>query len=269
MTKMVAATNKMTGAEIRALCRSSDFDNQTSGLAPGFVQCNVVILPADAATHFETFCRLNPRPCPLLASSAEPGAYQLPALGSDIDIRTDLPRYRVWKNGQVVEQRNEITQLWQDDWVAFALGCSFSFEEALTQAGIDIRNISEGVNVPMYRTHIDCSPAGPFEGKMVVSMRPMPAAEAIEAIQICARYPSVHGAPIHLGNPGLIGIDDLQRPDFGDPVSLREDDIPVFWACGVTPQVALEAARLPLAITHEPGHMLVTDLKNSELVSHS
>ena len=267
MTKMVAANKKTTGAEIRALCRSSDFNNQTSGLASGFVQCNVVILPADSATHFETFCKLNPRPCPLLASSAQPGAYQLPTLGNDIDIRTDLPQYRVWQNGQVVEQRNDITQLWQDDWVAFALGCSFSFEEALINAGIEIRNITEEVNVPMYRTHIDCSPAGPFEGKMVVSMRPMPAAEAIEAIQICSRYPSVHGAPIHLGNPGLIGIDDLGRPDFGDPVSLREDDIPLFWACGVTPQVALEAARLPLAITHEPGHMLVTDLKNSALVS--
>ena len=196
MTKMVAANKNMTGAEIRALCRSSDFNSQTSGLASGYVQCNVVILPADTAAHFEIFCRLNPRPCPLLASSAQPGAYHLPALGNDIDIRTDLPQYRVWQNGQVVEQRNDITQLWQDDWVAFALGCSFSFEEALINAGIEIRNITEEVNVPMYRTHIDCSPAGPFEGKMVVSMRPMPAAEAITLHTGSRRYAQY--APVSL-----------------------------------------------------------------------
>jgi uncharacterized protein YcsI (UPF0317 family) len=265
---MVAVEQSLTGAEIRAQCRTSEFTGQTSGLAPGFVQCNIVILPSDAAAQFETFCRQNPKPCPLLAVSEQPGDFSLPKLGQGIDIRTDVPQYRVWRDGIMTEQRHDIVDLWQDDWVAFALGCSFSFEEALIAAGIAIRNITEGVNVPMYRTHIDCASAGPFSGKMVVSMRPMSAADAIEAIQICSRYPSVHGAPIHFGDPGLIGIEDLERPDFGDAVTLEETDVPLFWACGVTPQVALETAKLPLAITHEPGHMLVTDLRNSELASH-
>ena len=160
---------------------------------------------------------------------------------------------------------NDITGLWRDDLVTFALGCSFSFEEALLADGLEVRNISEGVNVPMYRTNIECAAAGPFAGRMVDSMRPFRAADAIRAVQICTRYPTVHGAPIHLGDPALIGIDDLARPDYGDPVSLAEDELPVFWACGVTPQVALEAARPPLAITHSPGCMLVTDLRNSQL----
>ena len=264
---MVAAQEPMAGHEIRGRCRTADFTQQTSGLAPGYVQCNIVILPAGDAAHFESFCTLNPKPCPLLAVSERPGDPSLPKLGTDIDIRTDVPQYRVWQDGVLTEQRHDIVDLWQDDWVAFALGCSFSFEEALIAAGIEIRNISERVNVPMYRTHIDCKSAGPFGGKMVVSMRPMPAADAIEAIQICSRYPSVHGAPIHLGDPQAIGIADLAQPDFGDPVTIRTDDVPLFWACGVTPQVALESARLPIAVTHEPGHMLVTDLKNAELAS--
>ena len=262
---MVAATATMSGVDIRRLSRSADFTGQTSGVAAGYVQCNVVILPRDTADHFAQFCALNPKPCPLLSVSPEPGDYRLPDLGEDIDIRRDVPRYRIWRDGIFTEQCESIEQLWQQDWVAFALGCSFSFEEALIKSGIEVRNISEQCNVPMYRTNIDCTPAGPFEGKLVVSMRPMPASDAIEAIQICGRYPRVHGAPVHFGDPGLIGIADLQQPDFGDAVSVRPEDVPVFWACGVTPQVALEAAELPLAITHEPGHMLVTDLKNEEL----
>ena len=262
---MVPAATMSTSAEIRAHCRTNDFTRQTSGLAPGYVQCNVVILPAQDAEQFAACCKRNPQPCPLVATSRHPGAADLPELGDDIDIRTDLPRYRIWEHGQCTGQRDDILDLWQDDWVAFALGCSFSFEEALSNAGIEIRNVTEGVNVPMYRTNIDCQPAGPFEAKMVVSMRPMAASEAITAIQICSRYPSVHGAPIHLGDPALIGIADLNQPDFGDPVSVHANEIPLFWACGVTPQVALESAELPLAITHEPGHMLVTDLKNASL----
>jgi uncharacterized protein YcsI (UPF0317 family) len=183
----------------------------------------------------------------------------------DIDIRSDLPSYRIFRNGEMTEEIPDITRLWRDDLVTFALGCSFSFEEALLADGLDVRNVSEGVNVPMYRTAIDCSPAGPFAGKMVVSMRPFVAADAIRAVQICTRFPSVHGAPVHLGDPGLIGIGDLALPDYGDSVSIAEDELPVFWACGVTPQVALEAARVPLAITHSPGCMLVTDLRNSQL----
>ena len=264
---MIVPTAGTSGADVRSLCRRGEFRGQTSGIASGFVQCNVVILPAPSARHFQDFCERNPKPCPLLAMSPEAGNPTLPALGDDIDIRSDVPRYRVWRDGELSEQCEDIAALWQDDWVAFALGCSFSFEEALSEAGIAIRNIEEGVNVPMYRTHVPCLPAGPFSGNMVVSMRPMSAADAIESIQICARYPSVHGAPVHLGEPSQIGISDLMRPDFGDAVTLRENDIPVFWACGVTPQVALEAARLPIAVTHEPGHMLVTDLRNKDLAT--
>lgn len=262
---MVAVASNLSPAAIRARCRSAEFSAQTSGLAPGHVQCNIVILPGDAASSFQTFCQRNPKPCPLLAMSPQPGNPSLPDLGHDIDIRSDVPRYRVWRNGKLSAQPTDIRDLWQDDWTAFALGCSFSFEEALTDAGIEIRNMAEGVNVPMYRTNIPCAPSGPFEGNMVVSMRPMPAADAIRAIQVCSRFPSVHGAPVHIGEPAQIGISNLNQPDFGDAVSIYPADLPVFWACGVTPQVALEATRLPVAITHEPGHMLVTDLKNSEL----
>jgi uncharacterized protein YcsI (UPF0317 family) len=183
----------------------------------------------------------------------------------DIDIRSDVPSYRVFREGEVTEELPDITRLWRDDLVTFALGCSFSFEEALLADGLEVRNVSEGVNVPMYRTDIDCTAAGPFAGKMVVSMRPFLAADAIRAVQICTRFPSVHGAPVHLGEPGLIGINNLARPDYGDAVTIAEDELPVFWACGVTPQVALEAARPPFAITHSPGCMLVTDLRNSQL----
>ena len=210
------------------------------------------------------FCQANPKPCPLVATSSAPGEVSLPPLG-DIDIRTDVPSYRVFRDGVFSEEMQDISVLWRDDLVVFALGCSFSFEEALLADGLEVRNVSDGVNVPMYRTDIDCTPAGPFRGKMVVSMRPFRAADAIRAIQICTRFPSVHGAPVHLGDPGLIGIADLDKPDYGDAVSVAEDELPVFWACGVTPQVALEKAKPPVAITHSPGHMLVTDLRNSRM----
>ena len=196
--------------------------------------------------------------------ATSPGDYTLPPLG-DVDIRTDVSSYRLFRNGEFVEEITDITALWHDDLVTFALGCSFSFEEALLADGLEVRNVTEGVNVPMYRTNIDCNSAGPFAGKMVVSMRPFAAAQAIRAVQICTRFPAVHGAPVHLGDPALIGIGDLARPDYGDAVSVRSNELPLFWACGVTPQVALEAARPPLAITHSPGCMLVTDLRNSQL----
>tara|TARA_R110002110_G_scaffold406421_1_gene626443 strand:+ start:271925 stop:272704 length:780 start_codon:yes stop_codon:yes gene_type:complete len=248
---------------LRQAIRNGEHRGNTSGYAPGFVQCNIVILPAGSAHDFLRFCQLNPKPCPLITSSA-PGDPALPLLG-DVDIRTDVPSYRVFRDGTLQEEVSDITELWRDDLVTFALGCSFSFEEALLADGLDVRNVSAGVNVPMYRTDIDCAPAGVFDGKMVVSMRPFKAAGAIRAIQICTRFPSVHGAPIHLGDPALIGINDINRPDYGDRVTLQEHEIPVFWACGVTPQVALESARLPFAITHSPGCMLVTDLRNSQL----
>jgi uncharacterized protein YcsI (UPF0317 family) len=183
----------------------------------------------------------------------------------NIDIRTDVPSYRIFHDGELAREVPDIRDAWREDLVTFALGCSFSFEEALLADGLDVRNVTEGVNVPMYRTTIDCTPAGPFSGKMVVSMRPFRAKDAIRAVQICTRFPSVHGAPVHLGDPSLIGIENLAQPDYGDPVSIADDELPVFWACGVTPQVALEKARPPLAITHSPGHMLVTDVRNSHL----
>jgi uncharacterized protein YcsI (UPF0317 family) len=256
--------DKLSPAELRQQIRRGDMCSNTSGYAAGFVQCNIVILPADWAMDFLKFCQLNPKPCPLVAMAAQPGDATLPALG-DIDIRSDVPSYRVFENGELVKELHDIADLWRDDLVTFALGCSFSFEEALLADGLEVRNVSEGVNVPMYRTSIDCRPAGPFTGKMVVSMRPFRAADAIRAVQICTRFPSVHGAPIHLGDPALIGIRDLQAPDYGDAVSVGPDELPVFWACGVTPQVALEAAKPPLCITHSPGCMLVSDMPNSQL----
>jgi uncharacterized protein YcsI (UPF0317 family) len=250
--------------ELRARVRSGNFTGNTSGMAPGYVQCNIVILPADWATDFLKFCQSNPKPCPLIASAAAPGVPSLPALG-EIDIRSDVPSYRIFEDGEAIDEVTDISALWRDDLVSFALGCSFSFEEALLADGLEVRNVHEGVNVPMYRTSIDCAPAGPFLGKMVVSMRPFSAADAIRAIQICTRFPSVHGAPVHLGDPARIGIEKLDAPDFGDAVTIKEGELPVFWACGVTPQVAIEAARPPFCITHSPGCMLVTDLRNSKL----
>ena len=252
-----------TPEQLRSRIRTGEHSGNTSGLAPGFVQCNIVILPADWAADFLKFCQLNPKPCPLIASG-DPGDPGLPTLG-DIDIRVDVPSYRVFENGTAIDEVHDISDLWRDDLVTFALGCSFSFEEALLADGLDVRNISEGVNVPMYRSSIDCHSAGPFAGKMVVSMRPFVAADAIRAIQICTRFPSVHGAPLHLGDPSLIGIEDIGNPDYGDAVTIREHELPVFWACGVTPQVALENARPPFCITHSPGCMLVTDMPNSKL----
>ncbi len=249
---------------IRTRIRSGEHTGNTSGLAPGHVQCNLVILPEANAHDFLRFCQTNPRPCPLVAMNPAPGDPCLPTLG-DIDIRRDVPQYRVFEKGVAKDDLADISALWRDDLTVFALGCSFSFEEALLADGLDVRNISEGVNVPMYRTDLPCTTAGFFAGNMVVSMRPFPAADAIRAIQICTRFPSVHGAPVHLGDPAAIGIDDLSRPDFGDAVTLKAGEIPLFWACGVTPQIAIENARLPFAITHSPGCMLITDLRNSQL----
>lgn len=250
---------------LRHRIRNSDFCDQTSGLAPGYVQCNLVVLPERYADDFQQFCDLNPKPCPLLARSL-PGDPRLPALGSTLDVRTDLPRYRHWQEGINTHESVDLIDVWQDDLVAFALGCSFSFEEALINEGIVMRHIAEGVNVPMYRTTLQCQSAGLFQGNMVVSMRPMTPANAIRAIQVCSRYPSVHGAPIHFAHAEQLGIDDLDAPDFGDRVPIEADEVPVFWACGVTPQLALENAKLPLAFTHSPGCMLITDKLNSELM---
>ena len=249
---------------VRQRIRRGEISGHTSGLAPGCVQGNVVILPADLASDFLRFCQVNPKPCPLLAVSAA-GDPALPALGLDIDIRSDVPRYRVFRQGELVEEPTDIGHLWRDDLVTFIVGCSFSFEWALLEDGLRLRHQDQGVNVPMYRTSIQTAAAGPFHGPLVVSMRPFPPADAIRAIQITSRFPGVHGAPVHLGKPELIGIRELSQPDWGDAVEVGADELPVFWACGVTPQAVIAAAKPDFCITHAPGCMLVTDLSNSRL----
>jgi len=250
----------------RAAIRRGQHTGHTSGLADEHVQGNVVILPQAWANNFLRFCQRNPKPCPVLAVG-EPGDPMLPTLGHDIDIRTDVPRYRVWQHGNLVDEPTDIQTLWQDDWVTFVLGCSFSFEQALLQAGVPLRHIEQGRNVAMYRTHLPTVAAGPFAGPLVVSMRPMRAEHAIRAVQITSRFPQVHGAPVHLGDPRLIGIADLQQPDYGDAVTVHDDELPVFWACGVTPQAALALAKPPICITHAPGAMLIADPLNSHIAA--
>jgi uncharacterized protein YcsI (UPF0317 family) len=247
----------------RLACRAG-MATTTAGIANGFVQGNLAILPDNLAASFHRFCQLNPKPCPIIGMS-DRGDPRIPALGLDLDIRTDLPRYRVWRDGEVVEEPTDIMAHWRDDLVAFVIGCSFSFEEALLAEGLPIRHIELNVRVPMYRTNVACSPVGPFAGPMVVSRRPFKPKDAIRAVQITSRFPSVHGAPVHLGHPHSIGIADIDKPDYGDPVSIAPDEIPVFWACGVTPQSVIAAAKVPFAITHSPGLMLVTDLQNKAL----
>ncbi len=250
--------------EARRRIRGGEHGGHTSGLAPGYVQGNLCILPADYAMEFAAYCQRNPKPCPLIGMSA-PGDPHLPTLAEDLDIRTDLPRYRVFRDGRLVDEPTEIVDLWREDLVTFVLGCSFSFEEALLQAGVPLTYVERGKNVAMYRTNIDTVSVGRFAGKMVVSMRAFSPADAIRAIQITSRFPNVHGAPVHIGLPELIGITDLEQPFAGDPPGLRAEEIPVFWACGVTPQVAVEHARPPLCITHRPGCMVITDLLNTSL----
>ncbi len=253
-------------ADLRGAVRAGVFRGQTAGQAPGFVQGNIAIIPKPYAADFLRFCLANPKPCPVIAVG-EPGDPTLPALGTGIDIRTDLPGYVLFRDGVAVETPDDLRAYWRGDLVSFVLGCSFSFEAALIEAGLRLRHVEQGRNVAMYRTAIPNAPAGPFAGNLVVSMRPLTPANAIRAIQITSRFPTVHGAPVHFGDPASIGIADIGRPDWGDPVEIVPGEVPVFWACGVTPQEALRAARLPFAIVHKPGAMLVTDLRNSTLAT--
>jgi uncharacterized protein YcsI (UPF0317 family) len=253
----------LTGEDARRAIRNGQWTGPTSGMAPGYVQGNLAILPASLASDFLRFCQLNPKPCPVLAAG-QPGDPHLPSLGADLDIRTDLCRYKVFGNGELIDEPDDITPHWRDDLVIFALGCSFSFEDALMQDGIELRHITNGSTVPMYRTNVQTTPAGPFKGPMVVSMRPLKPADAIRAIQITTRFPAVHGAPVHVGMPELIGIKDIMKPDYGDPPQINSDEMPVFWACGVTPQSVVATMKPEFCITHYPGCMLVTDRKNSE-----
>jgi uncharacterized protein YcsI (UPF0317 family) len=264
MARREIAESFATGVAVRQACRTAAWSSATAGMAPGYVQANLVILPREFSGDFSRFCLLNRRPCPILAVG-EPGSPRLPSLGADLDVRTDLPRYRIWRDGVLTDEPVSLTELWRNDLVAFAIGCSFSFEEALLAAGLPLRYVELGRNVPMYRTSMACVPAGPFCGSTVVSMRPFRPADAIRAIQITSRFPDAHGAPVHFGDPAAIGIADLGNPDFGECTPIEPGEVPLFWACGVTPQVTLQAARLPFVVTHAPGAMLVTDLKNAKL----
>lgn len=254
-----------TAADVRRRCREGNLAGATAGHAPGYVQANLVVLPERWAEDFGLFCERNPKPCPLLERTA-PGEKVPRRLAPGADLRTDLPLYRVYREGSLAEERTSIEELWRDDLVAFLLGCSFSFEPALLAAGVPMRHLERGTNVAMYRTNRACRPAGAFAGPLVVSMRPMTPAQAERAAEISGRYPKAHGAPVHVGEPEALGIADLEKPDFGDAVPVLPGEVPVFWACGVTPQLALAAARPELAITHAPGSMFVADLKDEELV---
>jgi uncharacterized protein YcsI (UPF0317 family) len=257
---------QLTPKEIRNLIRKGKWDQPTTGLAMGYAQANLVILPQKYAFDFLLFCQRNPKPCPLL-EVLEPGEFKTKFLSLDADIRMDIPLYNIYRKGRLQNTIQEIRGLWQNDFVSFLLGCSFSFEEALLRAKIPIRHIEENKNVPMFITHIPCKPAGVFQGPLVVTMRPISSEKVPRAVQITSRYTSVHGAPVHIGEPSAIGIKDLKKPDFGDPVTIKRGEIPVFWACGVTPQAVVMKARPDLCITHAPGHMFISDLLNEELAN--
>ena len=246
----------------RLACRDAA-PRPTSGMAPGFTQCNMISLPKDWAWDFLLYAQRNPKPCPVL-DVTDPGSHRT-ALAPEADLRTDIPLYRVWRDGVLAEEIADATAAWAEhpDLVTFLIGCSFTFETPLQQAGIEVRHIAQGCNVPMFLTDRDCRPAGRLHGKMVVSMRPIPAGRVAEAAMISGRTPAVHGAPVHIGAPEALGIKDISRPDFGDPVQVRDGEVPVFWACGVTPQAALMASKPPFAITHAPGYMFITDIPDT------
>ncbi len=244
---------------LRLACRQGRFDAPTSGHAPGHIQANLMIVPQSQAFDFLLFCQRNPKPCPLI--EVLPAGQRGVVCAAGSDIATDIPGYRVYRDGEFVDERREIASLWQPDFVSFLIGCSFSFESAVMQAGISLRHVEQGRNVAMYRTNIACVPAGRFSGEMVVSMRPIKSRDVAKVVEISGRFPQAHGTPVHVGNPAAIGIKDLSCPDYGDAVAVLDDEVPVFWACGVTPQWVAQRSRLPLCITHAPGKMFVTDLK--------
>lgn len=249
--------------EVWLKIRSGEITGQTSGMCNGYAQANLVIMPEKYAGDFEQFARQNPKPCPLL--EVMHGSRYVKDMGEGANILTDIPKYRIFEDGVLVKEVTDATPYWQEDMAVFLIGCSFSFEEALMKAGIDVRHISMGRNVPMFRTKVMTSPAGPFRGELVVSMRPMTPEDAGRANEITGRFPNVHGAPVNIGEPEKLGIADLMKPDYGDPVEIRPGEIPVFWGCGVTPQSVIEHAKLPLVITHAPGHMFITNMRNDEV----
>ena len=249
--------------EVRARIRSAEYAGTTSGVARGHVQANLVVLPEDYAFDFLRFCVRNPKPCPILEVT-DAGSPEPTVMAPGADLRTDLPRYRIYEKGRLVDEPTDIRSYWRDDLVCFLIGCSFTFETALLAAGLRIAHLEEGRNVPIYVTNRPCVPSGPFAGPMVVSMRPYRADEIPLVVATSGRYPTMHGAPVHIGAPDALSVRDLQNPEFGEPVSVAEDQMPVFWACGVTPQAVAMDVGPPLMITHSPGHMFVTDRLDAE-----
>lgn len=256
--------SRATPAEVRLAARKGLLAGQTSGMAEGFVQANLAVLPGNLAYDFLLFCTRNPKPCPLLEVGGK-GDYLTRFIADGADIRTDIPKYRIYRNGTLTEEPLDLMDVWQDDFVFFLIGCSFSFETRLMAAGVPIRHIEAGSNVPMYITDVQCRPAGVFHGPLVVSMRPIPGRLVAKAVEITSALPAVHGSPVHIGDPSAIGIRDISRPDFGDPVEIKPGEIPVFWACGVTPQAAALATKPEIMITHSPGHMFVGDIEDSRI----
>ena len=250
--------------EVRELIRNGQWDSYTKALTMGYTQANLVVLPREDAYDFLLFCQRNQRPCPVIevteVGSAEP-AYSAPGA----DLRTDLPRYRVFRDGEIVDEPTDILEYWRDDLVAFLLGCSMTFEGALIDAGIPIRAIEQGVGTCDFVTSIECRPAGKFHGPMVVSMRPMTPQQAVRATQVTTRFSATHGAPVHIGDPSAIGITDINNPTFGGGVDIYDGEVPVFWACGITPQTVALASKVEFMITHKPGHMFITDLRDAEV----
>ena len=253
----------LTASRLRELIRKGQWKAPTTGAAKGYVQANLVMLPRDAAFDFLLFCVRNPKPCPVL-DVLEPGQWE-PKIAPGADLRSDLPLYRVYKDGKLEGEVEDVTDLFRDDMVSFLLGCSFSFESALIAAGVPVRNLEEEKNVSMYITNRECITAGLFSAPLVVSMRPMKPEQAIRATQVTTRFHLTHGAPVHFGSPEEIGITDLGSPDFGEPVTIKAGETPLFWACGVTSQMAVLSAKLPIVITHTPGHMFVSDMRDEQL----
>jgi uncharacterized protein YcsI (UPF0317 family) len=252
----------MSPSELRSMIRKKEWSRPTSGMAKGYTQTNLAILKKDFAFEFLLFCLRNPKPCPII-DVTEPGSF-IPRLAApDADLRTDIPKYRIYRHGQLTDEVTDIVNDWEDDMVAFLIGCSFTFEHPLMNNGIPIRHIEEDCNVSMYKTNIPCVKAGRFEGPMVVSMRPIPEKDVVRAVQVTSRFPAVHGAPVQIGNPESLGI-DINKPDFGDRVTIKEGEVPVFWACGVTPQAVAMQMKPELMITHAPGHMFITDLRDEQ-----
>ncbi len=257
-------TRDMLPSEARKLIREEKIVGPTSGLCAGYAQANLVVLPKELAYDFLLFTQRNPKSCPVLEVT-DAGSRTLSKIAKNADIARDIPKYRVYEKGKLTGEYSSVEHLWRDDLVSFLIGCSFSFESELIDAGIEIRHNTENCNVPMYRTNIDCESAGIFSGKMVVSMRPIPSSQVVKSVTVTAQMPKVHGAPIHIGNPIEIGITDINKPDFGDRVSIYPGEKPVFWCCGVTPQSVIMNVCPDFVITHAPGHMLITDIRNSEL----